>query len=84
MDQRRLRRGTNQIIITSINNPLTMSIHRTRTTRKTQHLQFHGSISGGKNSGAPKEFIRESLSDFQNIEHRLEFVDESSWHFVHQ
>ncbi|PKR79837.1 UDP-N-acetylmuramoyl-L-alanine--D-glutamate ligase [Brumimicrobium salinarum] len=58
----------------SIKNKLTMSIHD--LALKGKHNVQNSLVAGitGKLVGIRKESIRESLSDFTNVEHRLEFV----------
>jgi len=63
-----------QIEININNNKLTMSIHDLALQGKHNG---QNSMAGGIASRVleiRKEIIRESLSDFQNVEHRLEFV----------
>ncbi len=65
----------NEEIITIINNQQTkMSVHDLALQGK--HNQSNSMAAGiaGRVLEIRKEIIRESLSDFQNIEHRLEFV----------
>lgn len=64
----------NELIININNNPFSMSIHELALQGK--HNIYNSMASGiaGRLLELRKELIRESLSDFQNIEHRLEFV----------
>jgi len=60
---------------TNINNQQTsMSIHE--LAQQGRHNAYNSMASGiaGRVLEIRKEIIRESLSDFQNVEHRLEFV----------
>lgn len=63
-----------QLIIQILNNQFTMSIHELALQGK--HNLYNSMASGiaGRILDLRKEIIRESLSDFQNIEHRLEHV----------
>lgn len=63
-----------QLIIQIQNNQFTMSIHELALQGK--HNLYNSMASGiaGRILDLRKEIIRESLSDFQNIEHRLEHV----------
>lgn len=65
---------TNTINITTNNNTQTMSIFD--LALKGKHNAYNSMASGiaAKLLEIRKETIRESLSDFQNVEHRLEFV----------
>jgi UDP-N-acetylmuramoylalanine--D-glutamate ligase len=62
------------LIINYKNKSIIMSIHKLALQGK--HNLFNSMASGiaGKVLEIRKEIIRESLSDFQNVEHRLEFV----------
>lgn len=63
-----------QVIINLNNNKLNMSIHDLALQGKHN---VQNSMAGGIAARVleiRKEIIRESLSDFQNVEHRLEFV----------
>lgn len=65
----------NEQIITNINNKQTkMSIHE--LAQQGKHNAYNSMASGiaGRVLEIRKEVIRESLSDFQNVEHRLEHV----------
>jgi UDP-N-acetylmuramoylalanine--D-glutamate ligase len=64
----------NELIININNNPFSMSIHELALQGK--HNIYNSMASGiaAKLLELRKDIIRESLSDFQNIEHRLEFV----------
>lgn len=61
-------------ITINIKNKLTMSIHE--LALKGKHNTQNSLVAGiaGKLLDIRKESIRESLSDFTNVEHRLEFV----------
>ena len=61
-------------IIINIKNKLTMSIHE--LALKGKHNAQNSLVAGiaGRLLDIRKENIRESLSDFTNVEHRLEFV----------
>ncbi|MEX2380699.1 MAG: UDP-N-acetylmuramoyl-L-alanine--D-glutamate ligase [Vicingaceae bacterium] len=63
-----------QLIINIKNNHFTMSIHDLALQGK--HNLYNSMASGiaGRILDLRKELIRESLSDFQNVEHRLERV----------
>jgi len=63
-----------QLIININNNHFTMSIHDLALQGK--HNLYNSMASGiaGRILDLRKELIRESLSDFQNVEHRLERV----------
>jgi UDP-N-acetylmuramoylalanine--D-glutamate ligase len=65
---------TNLLHITTNNNTLTMSIFDLALQGK--HNAYNSMASGvaARLLEIRKEVIRESLSDFQNVEHRLEFV----------
>ncbi len=66
-----------QIIITTNkqqNNQLKMSIHDLAMQGKHNVNNSMAAGIAGKVLEIRKEIIRESLSDFQNVEHRLEFV----------
>jgi UDP-N-acetylmuramoylalanine--D-glutamate ligase len=64
----------NELIIKINNNPLSMSIHELALQGK--HNTYNSMAAGiaGRLVELRKDVIRESLSDFQNVEHRLEFV----------
>lgn len=64
----------NQLVITIKNNHFNMSIHELALQGK--HNLYNSMASGiaARILDLRKEIIRESLSDFQNIEHRLEHV----------
>jgi UDP-N-acetylmuramoylalanine--D-glutamate ligase len=64
----------NELIININTNPLSMSIHELALQGK--HNTYNSMASGiaGRLVELRKDLIRESLSDFENIEHRLEFV----------
>jgi UDP-N-acetylmuramoylalanine--D-glutamate ligase len=63
-----------ELIININNNPLTMSIHELALQGK--HNTYNSMAAGiaGRLVELRKDLIRESLSDFTNVEHRLEFV----------
>lgn len=63
-----------QIIINLNNNPLAMSIHDLALQGKHNIYNSMAAAIAGRILDLRKELIRESLSDFQNVEHRLEFV----------
>ena len=64
----------NEIHIQTINNYLTMSIHDLALQGK--HNVFNSMASGiaGRILELRKELVRDSLMNFDNIEHRLEFI----------
>jgi len=66
----------NNIIINLHNKSFTMSIHD--LALKGKHNAYNSMAAGvsARIFEIRKEIVRESLSDFQNIEHRLEFVAE--------
>ncbi|UTW64338.1 UDP-N-acetylmuramoyl-L-alanine--D-glutamate ligase [bacterium SCSIO 12741] len=63
-----------EIIINNTNSEITMSIQKLALQGK--HNIYNSMAAGvaGKILELRKEIIRESLSDFQNVEHRLEYV----------
>lgn len=65
-----------QLNININNKQITMSIHE--LAQQGKHNAYNSMASGiaGKVLEIRKEIIRDSLSDFQNVEHRLEFVAE--------
>ncbi len=63
-----------QLIINLNNNKLTMSIHDLALQGKHNGQNSMASGIAARVLEIRKEIIRESLSDFQNVEHRLEFV----------
>lgn len=66
---------TNKQIQTNINNQQTnMSIHELAQQGKHNAYNSMASSIAGRVLEIRKEIIRESLSDFQNVEHRLEHV----------
>ena len=65
-----------QIIININNKQTTMSIHELAQQGKHNASNSMASGIAGKVLEIRKEIIRDSLSDFQNVEHRLEFVAE--------
>ena len=66
--------ATNEQLIITIKNKLTMSIHE--LALKGKHNTQNSLVAGiaGRIIDIRKEAVRESLSDFTNVEHRLEFV----------
>jgi len=64
----------NQELHFTINDPLTMSIFDLALQGK--HNQYNSMAAGiaARVFDIRKEFVREALMDFENIEHRLEFV----------
>lgn len=66
--------GNEQLIINFNNNQFAMSIHE--LALKGKHNTQNSLASGitGRILDIRKEIVRESLSDFVNVEHRLEFV----------
>lgn len=64
----------NKQLIINFNNQFTMSIHE--LALKGKHNTQNSLASGltGRILDIRKEIVRESLSDFVNVEHRLEFV----------
>jgi UDP-N-acetylmuramoylalanine--D-glutamate ligase len=64
----------NKQLIINVNNQFTMSIHE--LALKGRHNAQNSLASGitGRLLDIRKEIVRESLSDFVNVEHRLEFV----------
>ena len=66
----------NELIINPNNNPLTMTIQELALQGK--HNLYNSMASGiaARILDVRKELIRECLSDFQNIEHRLERVNQ--------
>ncbi len=66
--------ATNEKLIITIKNKLTMSIHE--LALKGKHNTQNSLVAGiaGRILDIRKESVRESLSDFTNVEHRLEFV----------
>lgn len=69
-----LKHKTDQLLINLFNQTFEMSIHDLALQGK--HNLYNSMASGisGRILDLRKELIRESLSDFQNIEHRLEHV----------
>ncbi|HET6245583.1 MAG: UDP-N-acetylmuramoyl-L-alanine--D-glutamate ligase [Bacteroidetes bacterium] len=63
-----------QLIIQTNNDPISMSIHELALQGK--HNLYNSMAAGiaAKILDIRKDLIRESMADFQNIEHRLEFV----------
>ncbi len=64
----------NDTINININSTLTMSIHELALQGKHNIYNSMASAIGAKLFGISDDIIRESLSDFQNVEHRLEPV----------
>lgn len=65
----------NQQLIINLNNPIElMSIHELALQGKHNIYNSLAASIAARFLDVKKEIIRESLSDFQNIEHRLEFV----------
>jgi UDP-N-acetylmuramoylalanine--D-glutamate ligase len=64
----------NQLVINTKNDPFTMTIQE--LALQGNHNLYNSMAAGvaAKILDIRKELIRESLSDFENIEHRLEFV----------
>jgi UDP-N-acetylmuramoylalanine--D-glutamate ligase len=62
------------IIINSNKQQITMSIHEIALKGKHNTYNSMASSIAGSLVGIRKETIKESLSDFQNIPHRMEFV----------
>ncbi len=63
-----------EIVFTHINHPQTMSIHDLALNGK--HNIYNSMAAGiaSKVLDLRKEIVRESLTDFQNVEHRLEHI----------
>jgi UDP-N-acetylmuramoylalanine--D-glutamate ligase len=64
----------NEITINIHHNPISMSIHDLALQGKHNAYNSMASAVSARVLEIRKEIIRESLSDFVNIEHRLEFV----------
>lgn len=64
----------NQLIININPNPLSMSIQELALQGKHNIYNSMAAAIAAKIVDVKKDVIRESLSDFQNVEHRLEFV----------
>jgi UDP-N-acetylmuramoylalanine--D-glutamate ligase len=64
----------NQITITYNQNPLTMTIEQLALQGKHNVYNSMAASLAARIVDVRKEIIRESLQDFQNVEHRLEFV----------
>jgi UDP-N-acetylmuramoylalanine--D-glutamate ligase len=64
----------NQITITYNQNPLTMTIEQLALQGKHNVYNSMAASLAARIVDVRKETIRESLQDFQNVEHRLEFV----------
>ncbi|MCB0760237.1 MAG: UDP-N-acetylmuramoyl-L-alanine--D-glutamate ligase [Flavobacteriales bacterium] len=73
-DWKGARVNNEELEIQTINNQLTMSIHD--LALKGKHNLFNSMASGvaGRILELRKEVVRDSLTHFENIEHRLEFV----------
>lgn len=67
--------ATNDKLIINPNNPLTMTIQELALQGKHNVYNSMASAIAARILEVRKEVIRECLSDFQNIEHRLEFVN---------
>ena len=66
--------SNNQLIINLKNNPFSMSIQELALQGKHNIYNSMAAAVAGRILELRNEVIRESLSDFQNVEHRLEFV----------
>ena len=64
----------NELIININNNPLSMSIHELALQGKHNIYNTMAAGIAARLVELRKDVIRESMSDFQNVEHRLEFV----------
>lgn len=64
----------NQITINHNQNPLTMTIEQLALQGKHNVYNSMAASLAARIVDVRKEIIRESLQDFQNVEHRLEFV----------
>ncbi len=64
----------NQFIINVNQNPLPMSIHELALQGKHNLANSMAAGVSGRILDLRKELVRESLEDFENIEHRMEFV----------
>lgn len=64
----------NKQLIINFNNQFTMSIHELALKGKHNTQNSLASGLAGRILDIRKEIVRESLSDFVNVEHRLEFV----------
>lgn len=64
----------NKQLIINFNNQFTMSIHELALKGKHNTQNSLASGLAGRILDIRKEVVRESLSDFVNVEHRLEFV----------
>lgn len=64
----------NKQLIINFNNQFTMSIHELALKGKHNAQNSLASGLAGRILDIRKEVVRESLSDFVNVEHRLEFV----------
>ncbi len=66
--------NNNEITFLNQHNPFTMSIHELALQGKHNLHNSMASAIAARVLDIRKEVIRESLSDFQGVEHRLEFV----------
>jgi len=66
----------NELIINLINNPFKMSIHDLALQGKHNVYNSMAASVSARIFDLRKELVRDSLSDYENIEHRLEFVAE--------
>ncbi|MNK22626.1 UDP-N-acetylmuramoylalanine--D-glutamate ligase [compost metagenome] len=66
--------AANKQLIINFNNQFTMSIHELALKGKHNTQNSLASGLAGRILDIRKEIVRESLSDFVNVEHRLEFV----------
>jgi len=66
----------NELIINLTNNPFTMSIHDLALQGKHNAYNSMAASVSARIFDLRKELVRDSLSDYENIEHRLEFVAE--------
>lgn len=64
----------NELIININNNPFSMSIHELALQGKHNIYNTMAAGIASRLVELRKDVIRESMSDFQNVEHRLEFV----------
>lgn len=66
----------NELIINLTNNPYTMSIHDLALQGRHNAYNSMAASVSARLFDLRKEVVRDSLSDYENIEHRLEFVAE--------
>ncbi len=66
----------NELIINLTNNPFTMSIHDLALQGRHNTYNSMAASVSARIFDLRKELVRDSLSDYENIEHRLEFVAE--------